>query len=130
MSFNEDDLSLGFPLLLVLAVVLLPPPPSATYVPFCPVLGKKIKSDRWLVDKMEAGSEGSALLLLDLDVEILGMVIGWIDTELLYPHCFLVNRYCFEALKYDLIWKERCNKDLEIFELFPSLNWMQTYKGV
>jgi len=68
--------------------------------------------------------------LTALPLEVVAHVFGFIPSTALYPHCFLISRFCLEAVKNELEWKNRCEKELEIFQQHEDLSWFHTYRGI
>ena len=83
---------------------------------------------------MEEKDGGNSIHLLDLDHEILSFIIGFIETLLLFPSCFLTCKSLLRAAMDERTWQRRCFDDLNIIE--PSiedeiqLSWIQTYRGL
>ena len=83
---------------------------------------------------MEEKDGGDSIHLLDLDHEILSFIIGFIETLLLFPSCFLTCKSLLRATMDEGTWQRRCFDDLNIIE--PSiedgiqLSWIQTYRGL
>ena len=68
--------------------------------------------------------------LEQLPIELLAQIFAFIDTEGLYPSCFLLSRTCLKAVKDDIIWEQRCFLNLQVSErVDQSHSWMQTFRG-
>ena len=64
-----------------------------------------------------------------LPQEVLAHIFSFFAPRELYPHCFLIDKECLEAVHYDVVWHERCIRDLHVTETIPDANWIVTYKG-
>jgi len=70
--------------------------------------------------------------MVDLEqfpIELLGHVFGFVEARDLYPSCFLISKRCLEAVKDEVIWEQRCKRELDVIERTDSGSWMKTFQG-
>lgn len=64
-----------------------------------------------------------------LPLELLSHIFSFLSVGELYPSCFIINKTTTVAVRYNLVWEQRCRDELGLDERFPGcVNWMQTYK--
>ncbi|KAL6074232.1 hypothetical protein QOT17_004261 [Balamuthia mandrillaris] len=66
-------------------------------------------------------------MLDQLPTELLSLTFEFLETNELFPRCFLTCKAFLNAILDDYAWKERCARDLSLVEP-TSPSWLQTYK--
>ena len=76
-------------------------------------------------NKMEEGRKG----LASLPVEVASLVFQWLPVRDAAV-CATLSSFCHSAVMSEVVWKERCERDLEITTPIDNLSWYLTYKGI
>ncbi|KAL6075292.1 hypothetical protein QOT17_003699 [Balamuthia mandrillaris] len=71
--------------------------------------------------------ESELINVLDLPVELLSLILSFIETKALYPSFLVCNAFCEAALDEN-VWKLRCKHDFGIVQVDVHGNWRVTYK--
>ncbi|KAL6055925.1 hypothetical protein QOT17_016440 [Balamuthia mandrillaris] len=71
--------------------------------------------------------ESECTHVLDLPVELLSLILSFIETKALYPSLLVCDAFCKAALDEN-VWKLRCKHDLGIAQADFHGHWRVTYK--
>lgn len=65
-----------------------------------------------------------------LPIELLSHIFSFIKTKDLFPSCFLISSICLKAIKDEVVWEQRCNNELAVFErVNETSSWLNTFQG-